>query len=81
MANNIKIGGKITINSLKKQSASKIKNVITKIANVSGRNRNTIKNIDKALKLIPNLGDLLVGKTIPQIFNSSSVGIITSLLR
>ena len=72
-----KIGGKIAVNNLSKKSPGQIKRVVNKVIDVAGRDRNKIKDLawtmsQKAYKHLP---DVLIGKTVPQVFNSTAVGI------
>jgi hypothetical protein len=65
-----KIGGKIAIKSLSKLSKTQLKSkIISKIPNLKGAQRNSIKSI---AYLANNYSDKLIGKTMPQIFNSST---------
>lgn len=70
-----KIGGKIAVNHLAKQGPGKIKSTITKLIDVAGKDRNKIKNLTWAVSNYPQIPKALIGKTIPQIFNSLAVGV------
>lgn len=70
-----KIGGKIKINKLSLKSSNSIKKTILRTIEVSGRDRNSIKNIVWAKTNYGLLSDELIGKNIPQAFNSTFVGI------
>lgn len=67
-----KLGGEIALNSLSKKAPGTIKKVVTELIDVAGKDRNAIKNLTWAVQqnAYKNLPDLLIGKTIPQIFNS-----------
>lgn len=72
-----KIGGKMAVNSLSKKSPGQIKRVVNKVIDVAGRDRNKVKNLSWALSqsAYSHLPDALIGKTIPQVFNSIGVGV------
>ena len=72
-----KIGGKIAVNSLSKKAPGQIKRVVNKVIDVAGRDRNRIKDLTWTLsqKAYSHLPDVLIGKSIPQIFNSIGVGV------
>ena len=65
------IGGKIKLNNLHKKSPRAMQESILKVVDVAGRDRNSIKNLSKALE-IKELPKKILGKNIPQIFNSIS---------
>ncbi len=72
-----KIGGKVAMKSLSKKSPGQIKKIVNAAIDVAGSDRNKVKNLtwttsQEAYKHLP---DALVGKTVPQIFNSIAVGI------
>lgn len=69
-----KIGGKIAVKNLAKQGPGRIKSTITKLVDISGKDRNQIKNLTWAVSNYPQIPNELIGKTIPQIFNSLAVG-------
>ena len=72
-----KVGGNIKINNLSKHSPGTIKKVVLSTIDVAGKDRNAIKNLSwtVAQKAYSHLPNELIGRTIPQIFNSISVGV------
>ena len=69
-----KIGGKIAVNNLSKESPGIIKKTVLSFIKVPGNERNMVKNLSWTVAKYRNLPGLLVGKNIPQIFNSLAVG-------
>ena len=72
-----KIGGKIAVNNLAKKSPGQIKRVVNKVIDVAGRDRNKIKDLTWTMsqRAYEHLPDALIGKTVPQVFNSTAVGV------
>ena len=72
-----KVGGKIALNRLSKKTPGQIKQIVNKVIDVAGRDRNKVKNLSWAISqdAYKHLPYALVGKSIPQIFNSIGVGI------
>ena len=70
-----KIGGKIAVNSLAKKNPGFIKKTVLSKINVKGCYRNKVKNLSWAVENYKNLPSLLIGKSIPQTFNSLAVGL------
>ena len=70
-----KIGGSAAIKNLAKESPGQIKRAVTSVIDVAGVDRNAIKNLDWAVKQYPHLPSAVLGKNIPQFFNSLAVGI------
>ena len=70
-----KIGGKIVVKSLEKKGSTVIKNTVLSKISVKGTERNMVKNLTWAVKKYPKLPGALLGKNIPQTFNSLAVGI------
>ena len=70
-----KIGGKIVVKSLEKKGSTVIKNTVLSKISVKGTERNMVKNFTWAVKKYPKLPGALLGKNIPQTFNSLAVGI------
>ncbi len=72
-----KIGGKIAIKSLAKKTPGQIKHIVNKTIKVASKDRNMVKDLAWTLaqNSYKNLPKALIGKTIPQIFNSIGVGI------
>ena len=75
-----KIGGAIAIKQLSQQSGGTIKKVVTKAVEVAGADRNLIKKAtSEAFKKCSNeVGRILIGKAIPQVFNSFVANSINS---
>ena len=72
-----KVGGKIAVKCLSKKSATQIKRIVTTTIDVAGKDRNMIKNLSWAVSqgAYKKLGETLLGKAIPQAFNSFAVGV------
>ena len=65
----------MAVKSLAKKSSGVIKKMVLSKISVKGADRNAIKNIFWAVNRYPNLPKALLGKNIPQTFNSFAVGI------
>ena len=72
-----KIGGKFKLSQLSKQSPATIKKVVNSIFNVPSSERNAVKNLTWTLsqEAYKSLPSKLMGKNIPQLANSLTVGI------
>ena len=70
-----KVGGAIKLHNLSKKSPGFIKATVLDTIEVAGKHRNAIKNLSWAKKVYPQLPGALLGKTIPQAFNSTIVGL------
>ena len=70
-----KVGGAIKLHNLSKKSPGFIKATVLDTIEVAGKHRNAIKNLSWAQKAYPQLSEALLGKTIPQAFNSTIVGL------
>ena len=70
-----KVGGAIKLHNLSKKSPGFIKATVLDTIEVAGKHRNAIKNLSWAKTVYPQLPEALLGKTIPQAFNSTAVGL------
>ncbi len=70
-----KIGGKIAVNALSKKSPGAIKETVTKCVKVAGKYRNSVKDLSWAVNKYKDLPEKLLGKAIPQFFDSMASGV------
>ncbi|MDD6213317.1 MAG: hypothetical protein PUB22_09300 [Clostridiales bacterium] len=69
------VGGKMAVKSLAKKSPGVIKKTVLSKINVKSAHRNAIKDLSWAVSNYKELPSALLGRSIPQVFNSLGVGI------